>query len=266
MPKLCYWSVADGEWSYMLKTLLESYRGVGMEEDFHVFSDQEIPGATTHLIDDFDKSFYHFKLHFLQQHVKKLDYDYFVFLDADNFFVRKPPSFLDLVQNTPFHSFLESDLTLPATKREKWHKCPLSEVHRLMQECGVTGGKAYSMNAGFFIVRRQAIDMVCELAIDFWKHAMMQGYLFTEEAPLAYVTLMLCKNPDEHLLKNRTDVWCSDWTGVYESHFPDGKGWLFPDYVNEDAYFVNPAIVHMLKSKTLLIDYGKGTARKAALG
>ncbi len=266
MPKICYWSVADGEWAYMLKTLLHSYRGVGMEEDFHVFSDQEIPGATTHLIEGFDKSFYHFKFQFLQQFVKQLDYDYFVFLDADNFFVRKAPPFLNLVQDSPLHCFLESDCTLPST-RPQWHRCPLPEYVRLMQECGVTDSHFYTVNAGFFIVKREAIDTICELAVDFWKHCMMQGYLFTEEAPLAYATQMLCGDSNRHLLSSRTDVWASDWTGIYEKHLPDGKSWTFQDYMGQEGFPVDPAIVHALKSKEILIDYGRGlTQRKAAFG
>lgn len=258
MKELCYWSVADGEWSYMLRTLLQSYRGVGMEEDFHVFCDQDIPGAITHPITDFDKSFYHFKFHFLQM-MQKLDYRYYVFLDADNFFVRKPPPFLDLMEDTPLHSFLESDCALPS-KRPIWHRCPLPEYVKLMQECGVTGEHFYTMNAGFFIVKREAVDIVCGLAEDFWKHSMMKGYLFTEEAPLAYATQMLCHDTERHLLINRRDVWCSDWTGIYAEHLPDGKEWLFTDYMNPVQYPVNPAIVHALKSKELLVRYGQKLA------
>lgn len=163
MPKVCYWSIADGDYTYMLKTLLNSYRAVGMEEDFHVFSDQDIRGATvTHLVKDFDKSFYNFKFAFLQSAMKQLDYDIFIFLDADNFFVRKPSSFLDLVQNSPLHCFLESDCTKPS-ERPVWHSCPLPEYVRLMRECGVTSEGIYTVNAGFFIVKRQAIDTVLSL-------------------------------------------------------------------------------------------------------
>lgn len=239
----------------MLKTLLHSYQKVGGEEDFHVFSDQEIPGAIHHPIQDFDKSFFHFKFAFMQI-VKRWDYDYFIFLDADNYFVRKPVGLLDLVKNSPLHCFLESDCSLPC-KRKQWHCCPLPTYVRMMHDCGVTSRSCYTVNAGFFIVQREAIDTVCGLCMDFWKFAAEKGYLFTEEAPLSYATEMLCRDPVEHLLQTHPNIWATDWTRIYGERWPDGEEWLFTDYLDHTRFPVNPAIVHMLKSKERLIEFGK---------
>ena len=260
MPTLCFWSIADKQYAFLLQTLVNSFRNVGMKEDFHVFCDKEIKGAETHLITNFEKNFFLFKFLFLQNLVKQLDYSYFVFLDADCYFVRKPPELLELMQGSPIHCFFESDCTAPS-KRPKWHKCPLPEYVRLMRECGVTSEKVYNVNAGFFIVKREAIDMICGLAIDFWKHALLNGYIFTEEPPLAYVMHMLCVTAENHLLWDHPDVWCTDWLGNYAGRLPDGKPWAFADYMTEERFTVNPAIVHAIKSKEAMITAGGGDAK-----
>lgn len=260
MKELCFWSVADKQYAYLLQNLVNTFRDMGMKEDFHVFCDRPIQGAETHLIEDFEKKYFLFKFLFLQNLVKKLDYQYFVFLDADNVFVRKPPSLLELMQGSPIHAFFESDCTAPS-KRPNWHKCPLPEYVEMMRECGVASAKIYNVNAGFFIIKREAIDLACGLAIDFWKHALLKKYVFTEEPPLAYVMHMLCIDPEKHLLRNRRDVWCTDWLGEYAGRLPDGKPWAFADYMTGERYTVDPAIVHAIKSKEALIAAGGGDAR-----
>lgn len=264
MKDLCYWSIGDGDFAYMLQTLVSSFREVGMVEDFHVFSDKEIVGATNHYIRDFDKSFYLFKFGFLQQFMKHLDYRYFVFIDADSYFVRKPHPYLNLLKKSPIHAFLESDFTIP-TIRKDWHTCPLPKFVSLMRDCGITNEKIYNVNGGFFIVQREVIDVVCGLAIDFWQHCFQNGYAFTEEPSLAYVTQMLCEDPEQHLLRYHSDIWGTDWTGHYKDHLPDGKAWIFKDYFNHELYTVNPAMVHVLKGKPLLIENGRKVLKVAAI-
>ena len=254
--ELCFWSIGDGQHSHMLQTLVNSFRAVGMQEDFHVISDREIAGAITHKVASFDKSCYWFKFTFLQQVIKNLDYDYCVFLDADNYFVRKPPPLLDLMQGSPVHAFLESDCTLPSPRPE-WHRCPLPIYVDIMRECGITQEAMYNVNGGLFIVKHSAIDLVCELAEDFWKHSFLRGYVFTDEPPLAYVVQMLCKDSSLHLLRDHTNVWCSDWLGCFEGRVPDGKEWIFKDYMKNEIFTVNPAIVHALKSKEALVVAGR---------
>ena len=47
MPKFAYWSVADGNHAKMMATCIASARLAGVQEEFHIWSDQEIPGAIT---------------------------------------------------------------------------------------------------------------------------------------------------------------------------------------------------------------------------
>ncbi|PJD97327.1 MAG: hypothetical protein CK425_04205 [Parachlamydia sp.] len=256
MEKVCYWSVGDGEYALILQNLIHSFRDVGMEEDFVAFSDRPMEGATqTIIVPPFDKNLFLFKFAFLQWFLKQ-DYTTLIFLDADNHFVRKPPSLLDLVSDTPLHTFFESDCTYPAIRKE-WWGCPLEKYVEMMRTCGVVHEKIYNVNGGFFIIRKEAIPLVCGLVQDFWTHGLSEGFLMSDEAPLAYATHILTTDPEKHLLSRHFDVWATDWTAQYQDILPDGREWIFKDYMRYNSYRVNPAIVHALKSKKALIAEGQ---------
>lgn len=249
--RVCYWSVGDGECALIMQTLVDSFRHIGMKDDFHVFSDRMIDGATTHLVKPFDKRGFFFKFAFLQSKLAHLDYDYFIYLDSDNLFVRKPPNLLDLMQGSPIHFFMEADITAK-TLRKEWWNCPLPEYVRMMRECGVTSSEIYSLNSGFFILRKEAIKTACDLAQDFFEYAYARGHFFPDEPLWDYAMHMLCEDPKKHLLSNHWDVWCSDWKGEFAKALPKGQPWTFEDYMTGELHTVNPAIVHALRSKDLL--------------
>ncbi|MBA3816962.1 MAG: hypothetical protein H0X29_10695 [Parachlamydiaceae bacterium] len=254
MQDICFWSVGDGDYAYILQTLVNSFHAVGMKSDFHVFSDREIYGAITHKVAEFDKRRCFFKFNFMQSQLKHWDYRHFIYLDADTVFLKAPTiSLIELLKSDPLHLFFESDCTMPQVKRKEWWGCPLPEYVRLMHECGVINPHIYNVNGGFCIVQKHAMDIVCELAIDFVKYAARQHYNFPDEPGWAYALHMLCKIPEQHLLSCHRDVWCSDWEGVFKEHLPDGKPWVFRDYISNSSFTINPAIVHAIRSKDLLV-------------
>lgn len=253
MSKFCYWSIGDGEHGLMLRSLVKSARSVGITEDIHLWVDNDIDNCIVHKIEpnSFDKKHYLFKLRFLKDYVSKLDYEYFIFLDADNFFVRKPERIL-LTGNSPIHVSLESYCPNQENKRPDWWGCPLNIFETLMRSQGVMNRRIYNCNAGFWIVHKHAVDIVVELCFSFHKHCESKGYIFTEEAPLSYAMHMLCADPESHLLVNTADVWASDWKGVYTDRLPDGKPFDFEDYFTGKQITVNPAIIHAMRSKRVL--------------
>lgn len=258
MKDVCFWSVGDGDYAHILQTLVHSFHGVGMEGDFHVFSDRDIRGAVTHPSGEFDKRGCFFKFNFLQQQVKNWDYRYFIYLDADTIFLRKPPlPLIDLLDKDPLHLFFETDCTILYAKRQDWWGCPLPEYVRLMRECGVTCPHVYNINGGFFIVQKHAIDIVCELALDFAAYAARQRYALPDEPAWAYALHMLNQTPEKHLLSRYQNVWCSDWEGIFRDHLPDGKPWVFHEYMSHAPHTINPAIVHAIRSKDLLLEYAQ---------
>lgn len=237
----------------MLQTLVNSFRRVGMTEDFHVFSDRQIEGAITHLVEPFDKRGFLFKFAFLQTEVAKLDYRYFVYLDSDTLFVRKPKALIPLLGNSPLHFFMETPLT-QATTRKEWWNCPIGQYVMMMRDCGVSNPEVFCLNSGFFLIKKEAIALACGLAQDFFDYALSHGYFFPDEPLWNYAMHMLCESPEKHLLKDHFDVWCTDWEGVFAHDLPKGTPWTLHDYMNGEAHRVDPAIVHLVKSKALLLE------------
>jgi hypothetical protein len=251
---LCFWSVGDGKYSLILQSLVHSFRQVGMEEDFYALSDRPINGAITHPIAKFPKGrHYLFKYNFLVEVMQKLNYRYFVYLDADNFFVRKPTTILTLAQGVPFHAFLESDCTSPLVKRKLWIKLPVYEYIRLMRDKGVKSEKIYNVNGGFFIVDKSAIIDLYKVMVDFWNYAIINRHFISDEPALAYAMHMLTGVQEHRLLRNNLDTWATDWTGVFKQCLPYEKQWQFVDYMTNEHFPANPAIVHGLQSKNAMV-------------
>jgi hypothetical protein len=249
----CYWSVADGEFALMAETMIVSARRVGVTTEFHIWSDREIAGAIVHPVRQFKKDHYLFKLEFLRERVAALPHDYFVWLDADNYFVRDPGNILRVLDGAPMHASLESDVSSPNNAKTHWRGCPLPVYEHLMRSAGVRSKSIFNVNGGFWIVHRDAVGKVCELAFRFWEFGRERGYTFTEEAPLAYAAHMLCRNPTEHRLRRWTDVWATDWQGVLGKQLPKDRPWVFRDYFTFEELTVNPAIVHLVGCKDVMI-------------
>jgi hypothetical protein len=262
--RYCYWSVVDGDFAKMMQGAVDSARQVGVFKDFHVWTDRPIDGAICHPVSGLDKTLYLFKLRFLTEQVRQLDYDYFVWLDADCYFVRHPGDLLRVMQGSPVHASLESDACRPDNVRPDWWGCSLKDYVTLMRFMGVRSRAIYNVNAGFWIVHHDVINRFGELAFEFWDLATRAGFEFTEEPPLAYATHMLCGNPYVHTLRHTADVWASDWTGWFAERLPDGKPWEFVDYFNHQPFMVNPAIVHAMRSKGALRNLGLSRAALAA--
>ena len=250
----CYWSAVNGTYAQMMQTVVDSARQVGVFKDFHVWTDAPINGATCHPAVNLDVTLSLFKLRFLREEVSRLDYDYFVWLDADSYFVRDPGDLLRLMHGSPVHSSLESDACLPGNLREDWYKCSLKNYATLMRFMGVRSRAIYNVNGGFWIVHHDVISRFCELAFEFLDLAKRAGFEFPDEPGLAYATHMLCGNPYAHTLGQTADVWASDWTGCYAGRLPDGCPWEFVDYFTLEKFQVNPAIVHAMRSKEVLCE------------
>lgn len=254
--KFCYWSIGDGKHADMMEAAVYSMKHVGIKENIHVWSDRKIAGTITHDINNPDKSNYMFKLHILNNEVYKLLYDYYVFFDADSWFVRHPGDPTTLTLTSPVHVSLESDCTDPNATRKDWWGCPLEKYVELMREKGVRSDKVYNCNAGFFVVHRDAVKSFYRLCMEFWEHAKGKGYTFTEEAPMAYAAHMMMGNPYVHLLKDTSSMWASDWMGHFKNRIPVDEPWNFYDYMTHKPFTVQPAIVHAMRSKDALASHG----------
>ena len=257
--KTLIWSVAWGEYRYMMQSLMRSIRDAGVEHDMLTFSDEPLADVMSCELDksielDFKQ---YWKFHYLNK-IKDLDYDLFVFIDSDHYFVRKPPKdFSEIVGSDPWHSFLESPINAPETKRGDWWGVPNKEMVDIYREFGVTQKTVYSTNGGFWMCKKDFITHVSNTAFLFRDFQKGKGLDLPEEVGIALISHMFSKNYQDRFHSKYLDVWASEWTGVLKDALPDGSFWDFQEYMTHERISVNPAIVHAMRSKDALVAVGK---------
>lgn len=253
--KICYWTVADGDYRYMVKTLAASMKLAGFTEDLYVLSNEPLESTLYKSIKTpINKAHYWFKFDLLTEMVK-LPYDYFIFIDCDSYVFRKPN--LENFTNRKCFSLLESDCTSDKNKRPDWWGCQLPDYCNLMRSQGVTHEKIYNVNAGFWGVEKNIIPEFQLKTKEFWDISKSKGYNFTEEPPLAYITHLLNEEVETITLKNNPNLWASDWTGNFANRLPEYTSWDFIDYMSNEPIRVKPDIIHCMRSKQALINQGK---------
>jgi len=252
----CYWTVAFGEkHAKMAYVLVDSARKAGVTADFHVYTDylKEIPTATVHDSGKIEIGKYMFKFHFLKEQVSKLNYDYYVFLDTDNYFTKNPGDLVEFMGDDKIFVQMENDCSPYRSKRQDWWSCPIADYGKFLREQGAISDTYYNTNAGFFIVAKTAINEFYERTTKFFDAGHKRGYSgFTEEPALAFVGHVM-QNPKKRLFEDTCWLWASDWTGQWKDTLPEYKEWQFEDYMSGDKYPVKPCIVHAMRSKDAMI-------------
>lgn len=254
-PKFCYFSCdTTPSGAAVLASMVASARRVGVTEDFHVFSTTAVAGAIWH---DSDKAnieikYHTFKVKLLRDQLAELDYDYFVWLDSDNYFVRHPGDLSNLIRGNRIWVLMESEATSPLCKYKEWWGCPIPKYAQLLTDYGVTSEKKYNTNGGMWIVRKEAIAEFAETYLKIHQDFLNLGYSTThDETPLA----VLGQHPAwvEDASLNTTpataETWACDWQGVYTGRLPDGLPHDIEDWMTGEKRTANPAIVHAMRSK-----------------
>jgi len=116
-PLYCYWSVCDGEYGSMMEHCVRSARRAGVFTPFHVLCDRVLDGCECYDAFRIEKADGLFKLHYLKAGMSRLNYEYFVWLDADSLFLRKPVDILSALCRAPLHVPLEENLSALAVDR-----------------------------------------------------------------------------------------------------------------------------------------------------
>ena len=245
--KYCFWSVADGDYGALMEQCVRTAHTSGVFKEFHVLCDRPLQGC--HCYDAFkcDKTHGLFKLHYLKVGMSRMTFDYFVWLDADTVFVRNPLDLLGTLCNSPIHVPLEGSLASVKEDR-KWKGTTISKLRELFREGGIVN-ELYLSQSAFWIVHRDAIDQVYDLALQFWNRAKTSGILLDVSAALGYAMQLLCANPEAHLVTTRPDVWASDDSGQFAGAPPDGQPWNWRLPLKEESVVVQPCIVHLPTAK-----------------
>ena len=253
------WSVAWGEYRYMMQALMRSIRDVGVGCDLLTFSDEPLDGVMSLEMDtkiemDFKQ---YWKFRYLPR-LAELDYDLFVFIDSDHYFVRRPPrEFAEVIGSDPWHSFLESPINSPSTRRGDWWGVPNQEMVKVYRGFGVNQRTVYSTNGGFWMCRREFLAHASSVGLLFRDYQRGLGLDLPEEVAIAVMSHMFSKDYSKRMHSSNMDFWASEWTGVLQDRVPDGEPWTFQEYMTHARGEVNPAIVHAMRSKKALVEAGK---------
>lgn len=257
--KTLIWSVAWGEYRYMLQSLMKSIRDVGIQHDILTFTDQPLTGVVSCKTDDkIELDFkQYWKFHYLRK-LKALDYDLFVFIDSDHFFVRKPSKdFSEIIGSDPWHSFLESPINSPRTRRGDWWGVQNPAMVQLYRGFGVNQREVYSTNGGFWMCKRDFIEHASSTGFLFRDFQKGKGLDLPEEVAISVLSHLFSLDYSNRFHYRYMDIWASEWTGVMKDKVPDGSFWDFQEYMTMETKNVNPAIVHAMRSKSSLVDHGK---------
>jgi hypothetical protein len=255
----CYWTVSWGDYDYMTQSMINSAKAVGVKENFYAFTEKPVYNCyNNRLIQNIILDpLQFFKFEYLKQ-MSNLNYDYFVFIDADHYFVKKPEiSPIDIIKDSPWHSFLESPINTFKTQRPDWWQIPNQILSMIMKKNGVYHKEIRNSNGGFWIVQKEFIHQASILAYEF--HHKLKNYNFNapEEVSISYLSHLMSSNIEDRFLENYTNYWASDWTENFKDEIPVYKEWEYTSYMTYEKIKVKPAIVHAMRSKKALIENGK---------
>jgi hypothetical protein len=241
--KYCYWSVATGAYGALMENCVRTARAAGVFKEFHVLTDRSLEGCECYDAMECDEAHGLFKLHYLKVGMSRLTFDYFVWLDADTVFVRNPVNILDALGQSPLHVPLEINLST-LENDATWKGVSLFALRDLFHREGVMN-QVYLSQSAFWIVHREAIETVYDLALRFWNKAKESGLLVDVSAALGYAMQILCAEPEKHLLANAPELWVGDDAGYFAEHPPDGSSWPWRHPLAKEALPVRPAIIHL---------------------
>ena len=227
---------------------VSSARRTGVFKEFHVLTDSPIEGCECYDAQTIEKTGHLFKLIYLKAAISKLLFDYFIWIDADTWFVRNTKNVLDCLGKSPIHVPLTSNLS--QLHEEK----PLKGISTrqyvsLMAKAGVLG-PIYFSGSSFWILHHDAIDRVCELAQYFRAIAAKDCLQMDVSAALGYAMQMLCADPDSHRATKWPDLWASDDQDFFNGGSPVNSVWPIKDSLTGETTLASPCIIHLPHRKT----------------
>ncbi len=243
IPNYCYWSVATGAYGTLMERCVRTAREAGVFRGFHVLTDRPLAGCECYDACQCDKAGGMFKLHYLKVGMSRLSVEYFVWVDADTVFVRNPLDVLAPLGRSPIHVPLEVNLATLAADCT-WRGVPLFRLRDLFQDAGVAN-QPYLSQSAFWIVHREAIDVVYDLAFQLWNRARDEGVAPRVDFALGFAMQMLCASPEAHLLTAHPHVWASDDVGALRSSGPGPGEWGWRHPLCSAGTPVRPAIIHL---------------------
>ena len=244
------WSVAVGaRYAAMFGACVASARACGVVGEFHVFGDHAVSGAEWHKA-EMKAGPLMGKIEMLER-LEELPGTWFVFLDADTWFVRRPQDLVGPARASGLHVPVECNLSEATVRFEDWWGVPV-------QALAAIGGRVpgfWTCNAGMFVVRRDRVKELRSAWLEAAAFCAERGWKVTEELPLALALVWLTR-PAGHCVWDWGAYWVSDWAGQWCGRLPQAGKWRAEEYMTGAWRIVDPAVVHALRSKQALAAYG----------
>ena len=200
------WTIAPNERARAAAgELAASMENAGLFKPLHVWARAPVAGATTHNLDEYDPGGGWYRLTFLDRVAKETKASYLLWIDPVTKFEQHPGSVLSVLHGAPLHIPLTFNLADVETAPAEWNGCPCQELVRLMRAAGIRNRAIYAASANYFMVHREAIERVTELAFDFARRADAEGWRLPVEPLLAYAMQMLCGDPEQHRFSQTAD-------------------------------------------------------------
>jgi hypothetical protein len=197
------WTLAPNERSRAAAAeLAVSMERVGLYKPLHVWSRGPVAGAITHELRDFDPTGGWYRLTYLLKAAQVISEQYLVWLDPVTRFEQHPQSVLDLLHGAPIHVPLTFALDANREEKAEWRGCPQYELVRMMRDAGVRNETIFASTSNFFVIHREAITIVTDLASGFARRADIEGWKLPIEPLLAYAMQMLCADSTRHLVQS----------------------------------------------------------------
>lgn len=116
---------------------VQSARRAGVFKEFHIFTDRPIEGCECYDANNMSETKGWFKTIYLKLGMSRLLFDYFIWLDADHWFVRNPKNILETLGKSPIHVPLTGIVPNINTSGLKADGLLIEDYHALMVECGL---------------------------------------------------------------------------------------------------------------------------------
>ena len=194
-----------------------------------------------------DKAHGPFKLHYLKAGTSRLLFDYFVWVDVDTVFLRNPVDVLGSLGRSPLHVPLEANLSSMAEDRQ-WKGLLCFGLRDLLRASGIAN-QVYLSRSAFWVIHREAIDQVYELALGFFNHAKQSGHTVPVDLALGFAMQILCADPEAHLVAAHPELWVSDGLGELAGTELGPGAWCWRHPLETGSLMVRPAIVHVPGSR-----------------
>lgn len=177
---------------------VNSARFRGIFNEFQILTNSPIPQANSYELMEFDAAEGLFQILYLKLAMAKLNFDYFVWIDADTVFLRPPIGLLDTMSDAPIHVPLTP---LPGPE-------PRHSVKKRMQNYGIPNPIHNCSNA-FWVLHHDAIGNFCDLSLAYWHAAKEAGHHPAASEVIGAAAHLLYADPNRHSIDALPDLWTS---------------------------------------------------------